>query len=306
MRLLHLYETLDHVLQAYCSQPRLSQVSLSPVERARILRALCRLQTYCNIFGTREWAESHGERRPTWHRHFTIDEMWSLFFRTMPPWEIEEFGSIWTFVRQMYSDQFAAISRDFPRNSPEWRALRPATMPMDPSELYGSEDGTSCHPHPIPFDTNRAALVEEEYNSNDDYDDYCNHLVALGPSFLSKVLRQPNDCARRRLLACNSVTAKSSFMDVVSVVTTHQPLLHPADQYEANDIASALATLPETAQPAPSWKRHWYGHRPVDQVMYAVQDPTAETPQEAGPPGEVSQRTIGFFPGWTWGYAFWD
>lgn len=176
---------------------------------------------------------------------------------------------------------------------------------MDPSELYGSEDGTSYHTH-LGFCI-LIGFPEEEYNSNDDYDDYCNHLVALGPSFLSKVLRQPDDCARRRLLACNSVTAKSSFMDVVSVVTSHQPLLHPAEKYEANDIASTLATLPETAQPAPSWKRHWYGHRPVDQVMYATQDPTTLSPQEAGPPGEVSyQRTIGFFPGWTWGYAFWD
>lgn len=144
VKLLELYDKLDHVLQAYCAQPHRSSTALSPVERSRILRALCRLQTYCNIFGTREWAESHAlERRPTWHRNFTIDEMWSLFFRTMPPWEVEEFGSIWTFVRQVYSDLFTEISREFPRSSPQWKALRPATMPIDPSELYGSEDGMS-------------------------------------------------------------------------------------------------------------------------------------------------------------------
>lgn len=151
---------------------------------------------------------------------------------------------------------------------------------------------------PIATFTAVLTRAEEEYN-NDDYDDYCNHLVALGPSFLSKVLGQPNECARQRLLASNSVTAKSSFMDLVSVVTTRQPLLHPADKYETDSIASTLATLPETEQPAPGWKRHWYGHRPVDQVMRAVK--LDATSQE-----EVYQQTIGFFPGWTWGYAFWE
>lgn len=143
--------------------------------------------------------------------------------------------------------------------------------------------------------------TEEEY-VNDDYDDYCNHLVALGPCFLSKVLRQQNKCTQRCLLASNSVTAKSSFMDLVNVVTTHQPLLHPADKYEVANIASALSSFPETEQPAPGWKRHWYGPRPVDQVMSAiVSEPSSD---EAGPTEDIYQRTIGYFPGWTWGYAF--
>lgn len=148
IRLLQLYNKLSPVLAA-CRPPHVSRESWSGdsclVQRGRVLRALCRLQTYSNIFGAREWTGTDGlglnpEQGTTWHRHFTIDEMWSLFFRTMPPWEVEEFGSVWTFMRQMYTDFFASISKDFPRNSPEWRELRPATMPIDPSELYGSED----------------------------------------------------------------------------------------------------------------------------------------------------------------------
>lgn len=176
VQLLQLYEKLSRVMRAcYAQAPRTMDVDpetwskrldarLSGVEKGRILRALCRLQVYCNIFGAREWVEPldsadmmQGHRgSTTWHRHFTIDEMWSLFFRTMPPWEVEEFGSVWTFVRQQYQDLFAGIAREFPRNSQQWRDLRPATMPMDPSELYASENpGTSCHPFAISAKTNQ-------------------------------------------------------------------------------------------------------------------------------------------------------
>lgn len=127
----------------------------------------------------------------------------------------------------------------------------------------------------------------DEYE-NTEYDDYCNHLVALGPGFLSKVLCQP-ECARRQLLASNAVTAKSSFMDLVSVVTSHEPLIYPADRYE--NTPNHLATLPEIEQPGVGWKQHWFGDRPVDQVMRATN------------PDLFPDRTIGFFPGWTWGYA---
>lgn len=158
VHLLELYERLTPVLRLCYSQTPHALYSarelpsehpgscLSAVEKARILRALCRLQTYCNIFGVRQWVDPllAGDmlqgRRTTWHRHFTVDEMWSLFFRTMPPWEVEEFGSIWTFVRQMYQDLFAGIAQEFPRNSQEWRDLRPATMALDPGDLYMSDD----------------------------------------------------------------------------------------------------------------------------------------------------------------------
>ncbi|RMJ27923.1 hypothetical protein PHISP_01191 [Aspergillus sp. HF37] len=296
--LLQLYHRLTPVLRACCARapnaldvPESSE-RLSAVEKARIMRALCRLQTYCNVFGVREWVDPmlagdllQGSSTTTWHRHFTIDEMWSLFFRTMPPWEIEEFGSVWTFVRQMFQDLFAGIAREFSRNSPEWRDLRPASMPMDPGELYGSDD------------------PDDEYDDNESYDDYCNHLVALGPCFLSKVLSQPSELNRRRLLASNSVTAKSSFMDLVSVVTSHQPLIYPADKYEAPNIASTLSALSEMEQPTTAWRRHWFGDGPVNQVMRATNPGFSVYPQHSV---DDTLRPLGFFPGWTWGYVFWS
>ncbi|KAF9884252.1 hypothetical protein FE257_001984 [Aspergillus nanangensis] len=305
VQLLQLYKKLEPVLQACCHRAaRPAHVdaqtwqqdptaAVSEAEKARILRALCRLQTYCNIFGAREWVEPEPNaqqrflspnllkrRSTTWHRHFTIHEMWSLFFRTMPPWEVEEFGSVWTFMRETYVDLFADIAKDFPRDSAEWRALRPTTMPLDPRDLEENP--------------------EDEY-SQYDYDDYCNHLVSLGPSFLAQVLQQPTEYARRRLLASNAVTGQSSFMDLVGVVTDPQPLLYPADRYEMPGITAILPTLPTLEQPARGWKHHWYGHDTIDRVMFPSR-------QEAtnGLSDPVGQYTLGFYTGWTWGYALWD
>lgn len=312
--LLQLYDRLTPVLRACCARaPNALDVPgsserLSAVEKARILRALCRLQTYCNIFGVREWVDPMlaGDllqgSSTTWHRHFTIDEMWSLFFRTMPPWEIEEFGSVWTFVRQMFQDLFAGIGREFPRNSPQWRDLRPASMPMDPGELYGSDDPGVYPVLYCLFGQDKLTnSPDDEYDDDESYDDYCNHLVALGPCFLSKVLSQPSESNRRRLLASNSVTAKSSFMDLVSVVSSHQPLIYPADKYEAPNVASTLSTLPVMEQPTTAWKRHWFGDGPVHQVMRATRPGFSVYPQHS----DDTLRPLGFFPGWTWGYVFW-
>lgn len=293
--LLQLYQKLEPALTACAPTHR----AVSTTEKARLLRALCRLQTYCNIFGAREWAEPEGSaqdrmqapnllkrRSTTWHRQFTIDEVWDLFFRTMPPWEVEEFGSVWTLMRQVYVDLFASIARDFPRNSPQWRNLRPASMPLDPSELFES--------------------AEDEYQTFE-YDDYCNHLVSLGPAFLSRVLEQPTEDDRRRLLASNSIPAKSSFMDLVRVATQTQPLLPPADRYEVANIGAILPTLPVLDQPAPAWKHHWYGDAPVHQVMFAPRSVAAMQIQEWSEQTEESDtRTLGYFAGWTSGYALWD
>lgn len=165
MRLLHLYQKLRYLLRAYCARapcppwadPEAWQQNLplrpSASEKARILRALCRLQTYCNIFGSREWTDpstdtaldpaspSCKQTSSTWYRNFTIDQMWSLFFGGMPTWEVEEFGSVWVFMRNEYTHIFDQITREFPRSDPRWRAMRPKSMPVDPWELYPSEDG---------------------------------------------------------------------------------------------------------------------------------------------------------------------
>lgn len=301
-QLSQLYRQHEYLLNLYCSQascpPGVSQetweqnrpTNPSKIERARILRALCRLQTYCNIFGAREWSEQHHvtaepyspsqsrffkRRSSTWYRNFGLHEMWSLIFGAMPPWEVEEFGCLWVFLQQQYTEIFSEIAQEFPRNSHEWQALRPT---VDGMELFPSVDGDG--------------------SDGNDYNDYRNHLVSLGPSFLYKVLNQPSYEARRNLIACNAVSSKSSFMILVQVSRDPPSLLHPADKYETDDIARTLPSMPTIEQPNHGWKHHWFGYRPIQNVREIVQTEISQEPWV--------ERTIGNSAGWKSGYAIWD
>jgi hypothetical protein len=163
--LLHLHQTFQTLLNSLCSHARRSSqaeplprqqtapLRLSPTEKERILRALCRLQTYCNVFGAREWTEPADDlckssmstckqTSSTWYKNFTIHEMWRLCFGSMAPWEVEEFGSVWVLVRNEYKRMFDEIQQEFPRTDSRWRSLRPASLPADPWELYPSSSGT--------------------------------------------------------------------------------------------------------------------------------------------------------------------
>lgn len=147
LRLLHLYQRLKPLLTRFLQR---APGPVSPAERARILRALCRLQTYSNIFGAREWSADPHSRRgaATWYRNFTLDDMWALFFGPMTPWEVEEFGSVSTFLQQEYSALFAQIAREVgPRDGPAWQALRPDGMPVE--VVYGSADEEGMFHFPL-------------------------------------------------------------------------------------------------------------------------------------------------------------
>ncbi|KAE8365305.1 hypothetical protein BDV27DRAFT_127083 [Aspergillus caelatus] len=302
LQLSHFYRQLEYLLNVYCSQascpPGVSQetweqnrpINPSNTEKARILRALCRLQTYCNIFGAREWSEEQHHttdvsspsqsrffkrRSSSWYRNFNLHEMWSMIFGTMPPWEVEEFGCLWVFLQQQYTEIFSEIAQEFPRNSHEWQSLRPT---VDGMELFPSVDGDG--------------------SDGNDYNDYRNHLVSLGPSFLYKVLRQPSYEARRNLIACNAVSSKSSFMILVQVSRDPPSLLYPADKYESEDIGRTLPLMPAIEQPNSGWKHHWHGYGPIHRVREVVRTDNLQEPW--------IERTIGNSAGWQWGYAIWD
>lgn len=303
IKLLHMYYKLETIVQAYCRRapcpPWMDQdtwkqqclpLQLTETERARILRALCRLQTYYNIVGAREWVPENetGSQRfrksSTWYRNFTTNEIWNLFFGTMAPWEVEEFGSVWMFARDQYQGMFDEIACEFPRSDPRWKALRPNSLPAEMMDLYPSE--------------------REDEPANYSYSDYCNHLVSLGPCFLYKALKQPTYKSRRNLLAQNAIASKSSFMDVVEVIKDPCPLLYPADKYEVPDIARVLPTMPAMQQPTHGWKQHWHRDGIVERVVFATRPRITvdEDTLEAWLGENDLERTIGYFDGWEWGY----
>lgn len=166
IRLLHLHSKLNTILQAYCHHapcpPWVDQetwktqylpLQLSETERARLIRTLCRIQTFYNLVGAREWTPEWEQemqtttlspsmtppvfrKSSTWYRNFTTNEIWNLFFGTMPPWEVEEFGSVWTFIRDQYRSMFDEVACEFPRTDPRWKGLRPNSLPAEMINLY--------------------------------------------------------------------------------------------------------------------------------------------------------------------------
>ncbi|KAL2019028.1 hypothetical protein VTK56DRAFT_10132 [Thermocarpiscus australiensis] len=97
--------------------------SLSRTERARLLRALCRFQLYCNLFGV--GPRGYCERPP-----LPMSEILPFFFCVFRPWEIEEIHCIYVMMRETYEAVFDAIRSDVARDNPRFDGwLRPDTPP---------------------------------------------------------------------------------------------------------------------------------------------------------------------------------
>lgn len=91
-------------------------IMLSITERKRLLRAYYRLQTYHNIFGAPEYQsgdKSMKLRQNRWQDEgFSVEEVWRLFFSSMPLWEVEELASTWAYLFKRYVPIIQEISDD--------------------------------------------------------------------------------------------------------------------------------------------------------------------------------------------------
>jgi hypothetical protein len=96
-------------------------IKFSHTERARFFRAFYRFQTWCHIFGQPEYgclssatSFSAGPQRPPeneWtDRTFTLEQAWRLIWGTIPPWEIEEVGSLLDYFLSKYIHVFQEIT----------------------------------------------------------------------------------------------------------------------------------------------------------------------------------------------------
>lgn len=110
LQLLQLRKEVNFFLQDYAANvqcPRwmdpvkwssdILPIILSITERKRLLRAYYRLQTYHNIFGAPEYQSGDKcmkLRQNRWlDEDFSVEEVWRLFFFSMPLWEVEELAS---------------------------------------------------------------------------------------------------------------------------------------------------------------------------------------------------------------------
>ena len=164
IKLLHFQRKLDFLVNDYCLtvpcppwkdseewNNKTLPLRLTTTERARLLRAFYRLQTYCNILGAIEfrklWSLDQLEKSNWGHTGFEWEEMWSLLFGTMPPWEIEEFCCAWAYVRNKYVHIFAEIADDLSEYGPRYKDLTPQYLPIT-WELYPD---SMCFQNPRPF-----------------------------------------------------------------------------------------------------------------------------------------------------------
>lgn len=87
---------------------------LSRTERTRLVRALYRYQTYCNLFGMGPM----GEIKPV---DVTKEERLMKFFCWFSPWEIQEIECIYILFRNKYEALFDVIKGDVAKDHPRFQ-----------------------------------------------------------------------------------------------------------------------------------------------------------------------------------------
>lgn len=94
--------------------------TLTPLEQQRFLRACCRYQTYCHLFGARTpiQLDISYDHWPL-SQHFDPETIYSLYFSIFPPWEVEEIACIYDYLVQLYIACLSTLRRTIAR----WTAL---------------------------------------------------------------------------------------------------------------------------------------------------------------------------------------
>ncbi|KAK4041114.1 hypothetical protein C8A01DRAFT_34847 [Parachaetomium inaequale] len=105
---------------------------LSRVEQTRIARALYRFQLCCRMFGSRDDADVW---RLGWVQPGEFNT--TKFIHTMEPWEIEQFASVYTFVRAKYEQVFDDIQWDLNPDHPRFQDQQRPPTPDGAFELEG-------------------------------------------------------------------------------------------------------------------------------------------------------------------------
>lgn len=108
----------------------------------------------------------------------------------------------------------------------------------------------------------------------------------------------------------NSISSKSSFQDLVQVVTNPPSL--PIDTMVGEDGADAGSSSPGPIEPSLGWKQHWQekGILPSDDMSMDMETSSLSSSSSSSSPApaleDLSVRDLANFQGWEWGYAIWD
>ncbi|OQE00191.1 hypothetical protein PENVUL_c056G08858 [Penicillium vulpinum] len=111
--------------------------SLSQSEETRIIRALYRLQLWCNLFGI----GLHQEIDKPFYSGYSSIDLLTIHASHFEPWEIEEMHCVYLFSETIYRQIFDQIRWDVDERNPKFDAIRKDDDPEGSFDLDSNEDG---------------------------------------------------------------------------------------------------------------------------------------------------------------------
>lgn len=289
IKLFHLHKELHFFLEDYATDvPRPAwiqpaqwenetlPIQLTYIEKRRFLRALCRLQTLANIFGLPETDRPFRGEHNDWGRigEPETTEAYRLFYGTMPPWEYEEMGCVYSYLIAKCETIAKEISDDL-------RKLM-------------SNTGCRFFWQIQPEDQRVPFGCEMEILSNlDHFSQHFDTYIAVSPGFLYRVLHADRLRRRNMIIVNTKVGESDTFIGPGLWVSWDErfPFIDPADRYETRNFEQLWSTLPPIEQPTLGWKRAWLVPHTPEQDFEDSLDYDHDRNSETD---------------WPWGYAIWD
>lgn len=252
-------------------------IALSDTEKRRFLRAICRLQILANIYGPPEVAldkifDSNWDSN-YWRDPWIDADAYRLFYGTMPLWEHEEMGCVFSYLVPKYESICKQISED----------LRKLV----------SDTGCFLFEEILPEDQRPPIAYElETVSSLDHFGNHFRDLTSIGPGFLYRVLHAERLLQRNMVMANVRLYApEANFIgtDIDVSWDDRFPLIYPADRHEAPGFEQRWSTLPPIERPNLGWKRELLLPYTAEQEL-----------EDAFKWDRKDEKD------WDWGYALWD
>lgn len=296
IKLLRLNKTIHFFLNGYVKPMNVSSnepitnsnsaiVPFSDMETRRFSRALLRIQTYSNIFGKREASldvdncqfidfvrpSDQSQRKrvvaPTIELTRTKELGNAVMFGPMPPWEMEEFACVWTYLREI-----------------SLHLVNPVTKIL-------------IH-HFAPDSRASLEKLQEKIRGVTSKIDELTPLL-IGPMFMYRLMHaQPlNRC---KMIMANAHESQNKMeLDLFTSKPALRPgveyLLDPVEQYDVETIEQMESKFTDLEKPNMGWMekiRYWDS---VQQTQLHTQYPLWNLDEHFG--DDVD---------WKWGYAIWD
>lgn len=284
-------------------------LQLTNSERRRFVTSLCRLVIHANIFGENGEAKGFAPSADdnNWEEVISTEDAWRLFFGTMPPWEYEEMGGVWSHLTYMWDAvlkegkaQEEDIISDWIRCSlgdhPEESAYRDSLRNVDGSpfrKLSLEERLHDLQPGGVRMVGNTMMGFNRFV-----YDGL--YFGSFGPRFLFRAMRA--DVLVRHKMLLETINNRTRFQpwigsEVQVPRNRRLPLLYPAEKYNVGSFDEFWSKLSAADGPGALWRRTVQDLFAQDRDFKAafVKEHIGNDPDDNT--GEV---------GWQWQADIWD